>query len=248
MFASDAKAALIFFIYLATCAGLIALVDRLTGWPKEWIRKSYHLMITFSMLFLVMGFPNWSGAVLTLVGLMLFAFVVIRVAYKLQILQDLSIDRKKGSNEVSRQIFYLSVSFSGLLIVFWGILGAEWKFVAVLATMIWGFGDAAAALAGKFLGRTKLKAPFFDPKKTVEGALANVGASWIIAFLVLLVFTTVSWWVALVSAFILASVGSIIEAASRKGRDTIILPWSMAALAYPILQLLVFLDRWWRGG
>ncbi len=245
LLATDVVAAGAFFLYLLCSAGLIALTDRLTNTPREWIRKSYHIMIAISMLVLVYAFSTWTGAVVTLAGLMLFARFVISVAYRLHFLQDLAIDRKSGSAEVTRQIGYLTLSYSGLIVVFWGILGPEWRFIAVLVSLIWGFGDAAAALVGKFLGKHQLREPFFDPKKTVEGALANFIASGLTSFVVLQVFSSVAWWVAVVCALLLAGMSTIIEAASRDGRDTIILPWSLAALAYPVLLALTSIEKWW---
>ena len=242
---TDVAAAGVFFLYLLLSASLIALTDRLTNMPKEWIRKSYHIMIAMSMLVLVYAFPTWTGAVVTLAGLMLFARVVISVAYRLHFLQDLAIDRKSGSAEVARQIGYLTLSYSGLIVVFWGVLGSEWRFVAVLASLIWGFGDAAAAVVGKSLGKQQLRAPIFDPKKTVEGALANFIASGLTSFVVLQVLSSVAWWVAVVCALLLACMSTIIEAVSRDGHDTIILPWSLAALAYPVLLALTHIEKWW---
>ncbi len=247
MFATDLQAAAAFFSYLAGAAGLIALIDWLTRIPKEWIRKTYHLMITFAMLFLVLWFNGWYSALLTLLAILLLAFVLLRIAYRFGILQRLSVDRQKGVNEVSRQIIYLAISYSGLIILFWGLLGPEWKFLAILAVMVWGFGDAAAALVGRFLGRKKLKGPFFDPKKTVEGLLANAAASALISMFVLLVGSDVTLPVALASSVVLGAVGAVIEAASRRGRDTIVLPWSLAALAYPVLTLLRYVEGRWLG-
>ncbi|MCS7236900.1 MAG: phosphatidate cytidylyltransferase [Thermoguttaceae bacterium] len=71
----------------------------------------------------------------------------------------------------------LAMLYIGLLFSFLVQIRIVWGLRALLATLIAvKFGDTAAYIVGKAIGRSKL-APGLSPKKTVEGALGAVAAS-----------------------------------------------------------------------
>ncbi len=241
---SDLHAAGAILAYLALGAGLIALANRFLPIRREVIRKSYHIMICLCIVALVAWFDRWYAALLTLGAYLALAYVGIFALNRLGVFQRFSIDRAGGVQEVLRQIGYFILSVSLSITVFWGVFGSEWKFVSLIGFMAWGFGDAAAALVGREFGRMRLKLPFFDRRKTVEGSLAMFAASAAAMFTVLSVMTAYSWAVRSTASLILAAAGTVIEASSHRGQDTIYLPLSVSFLSIPVLILLISMERW----
>ena len=76
--------------------------------------------------------------------------------------------------ELRKQLIYVQLSFALLILIFWGVLGVDWRYVAAVAIMGWGFGDAAAALIGKAFGRRRVFHYLVDLGKTYEGTAAVI--------------------------------------------------------------------------
>ena len=134
--------------------------------PFEITRKLYHLVITLSILPLVKIFSTWYMAVLA-------AFLLVLIAYPALVLLEHStlyrrIAVERGSGEFKRSLIIVQVSIALLIIIFWGLHGEAWKYIAVVAVMAWGLGDAAAALVGKAIGRRRIVHPRIEGAKTYD--------------------------------------------------------------------------------
>lgn len=241
---SELHAAGAILLYLVVCASLIALANRFLPVRREVIRKSYHIMICFCIVALVSWFDRWYAALITLGTYLAVAYVGIWALHRTGLLKSFSVDRERGVSEVLRQIGYFFLSVALSVTIFWGLLGPEWKFISLIGFVAWGFGDAAAALVGREFGRMRLKLPLFDNKKTVEGALAMFAVSAAAVFGVLSLMTAYSWAVRSVASLILAAAGTVVEASSHRGQDTLYLPLSLSFLAVPVLILLISMERW----
>lgn len=137
-----------------------------------------------------------------------------------------SVNQKVG--EISTQV---------LLAVFWGGFGAEHKYIAVAAIMAWGPGDAVAAIVGKNFGKHKLQGKMIEGVKSVEGSVGMAVTSFLCTLPVLLTMSNLPWHISLLFAVVIAPIASLTELFTRKGFDTVTVPF-VSALILSLAMIL----------
>ena len=207
--------------------------------PFEVMRKIYHMAITLSIFPLVRFISTWYMAVLA-------AFLLVIIAYPLLVLVEsssfykrIAVEREGG--EFKRSLIIVQLSIALMIFVFWGLLGPEWKYVAVVAVMAWGFGDAAAALIGKNFGRRRIRHPRIEGMKTMEGTQAMYITAGLAIFFTLLIYAGQTWHVSLVVALLAAPVSAVVELFSNRGMDTITVPISTGLAVLSLMSLFSYL-------
>jgi phytol kinase len=132
-------------------------------------------------------------------------------------------------NSVGRKtlgVFYYALSITFLVAYFWSIKQPQY---AVIGVLVMAWGDGLAALVGTRWGKRTYQ--FMGSKKTLEGSLAMVGASYLVTFLVLAIASPIS-----ISSLLLpipiAIIAAILEAVSPGGTDNLSVPLVSAALCY----------------
>jgi CDP-diglyceride synthetase len=118
------------------------------------IKEMYHLVITLQIFPLVTLFSTWYAAALAAFTLVVLAYPVLALVEGSAAYRRIAVERKVGEFRSSLILVQLSVTL--LLFVFGGLLGSQWRYVAVVAVMAWGWGDAAAALVGQAFGRHRI--------------------------------------------------------------------------------------------
>jgi phytol kinase len=222
-------------------AGLLPLllVRKYLKLPFEVTRKMLHLMITLSIFPLVHLFSSWYAAVLATVALVLLIYPVLALAERARWYKRIAVEREGG--EFKRSLVIHQLSMATLLSVFWGVLGLDWQYVAVVAVMAWGFGDAAAALVGKAFGRRRIRHPRIEGAKTVEGTLSMAVVAGVAIFVTLLTYAGRPWTVSLAVALLVAPICSAVELFTPRGLDTITVPLSAAFAILPLMALFTSL-------
>lgn len=203
--------------------------------PFELTRKLYHLVITLSIFPLVKFFSAWYTAVLAAVLFAVLVYPLLLLVERSPLYRRIAVERAGG--EFKSSLLVVQASLALLLLIFWGLLGAEWKYVAVVAVMAWGLGDAAAALVGKNFGRRRIRHPRIEGTKTVEGTRAMFLTSALAIFLTLLLYAGQPWTLSAAVALLVAPVCALVELFSRRGLDTLTVPVS-AGLAVLTLMAL----------
>lgn len=201
--------------------------------PFELIRKTYHMVITLTILPLVTLFTHWYMAVLTALLLMVIAYPLLALVEKTSAYKRIAVERKGGEFKNSLVIVQLSMAL--MISVFWGLLGPEWKYIAVVAILAWGFGDAAAALIGKKFGRRKIQHPRIEGVKTLEGTQAMYFTAGLAIFLTLLFYAGQTFQVSLAVATLVAPVCAFVELFSNRGMDTITVPITTGLAVLPLM-------------
>lgn len=204
--------------------------------PFEITRKLYHLVITLSIFPLVTVFSTWTMALLAIFLFVLIVYPILMRVERASLYKRIAVERKGGEFKSSLLIVQLSMAL--LLFVFWGLLGDAFKYIAVVAVMAWGLGDAAASLVGKAIGRHRIHHPRITGAKTYEGTLAMFVTAGLAVFLTLLIYAGRPWLVCLSVALLVAPVCAIVELFTNRGMDTLTVPIStgLAVLSW----LLVF--------
>ena len=205
--------------------------------PFEITRKMYHLVITLSIFPLLKLFSSWYMAVLAAFMFVLMIYPLLMLFEGSSLYKRIAVERQSG--EFRKSFIIVQLSLGLLIFIFWGLLGVDWQYVAVVAVMAWGFGDAAAALVGKAFGRRRIQHPWIEGAKTYEGTFAMYVVAGLAIFLTLLVYAGQSWPVSLVVAALVAPVGATVEVFSRRGLDTLTVPLSVA---FSVLSLMFLID------
>lgn len=207
--------------------------------PHEVTRKMYHLVITLSIFPLVQLFSTWYLAVLATVLFTVIVYPFLMLVEKSSFYKRIATEREGGEFKSSLVIVQLSISL--VIFLVWGFLGPEWPYVAVVAVMAWGFGDAAAALVGRYLGRRPIEHPWIEGKKTREGTRAMYITAGLAIFFTLVLYAGQPWELSLLVALLVAPVCAIVELFSNRGMDTLTVPVSAALAILLLMHLFSFL-------
>ena len=118
--------------------------------------------------------------------------------------------------------------FAAATAVGWGIFGKP--LCTAAAILMWGTGDAAAALIGIPFGKHKIRLRFTDGKKSWEGTAAMFLVSLICGLAVFLLYCHFPFMKSLLPIFTGAIVGAITEACSPSEYDTVTVPAAILAV------------------
>lgn len=112
--------------------------------------------------------------------------------------------------------------FTVVIAASWGIFGQPQ--LAAAAIIMWGAGDAAAALIGIPFGKHKVRCKLTDGKKSWEGSLAMLLVSFAVGLVVLLFLKNAGVPKALLLSGVGALAGTAAELFSPSEYDTVTVP------------------------
>jgi phytol kinase len=228
-------------LYLGFIIGLglpLILLKAYFNLPFELTRKLYHMVVTLSIFPLVQIFDTWYMAVLAAFSLVLIAYPALALLENTSFYKRVAVERSGG--EFKRSLIVAQGSISLLLFVFWGLLGQEWQYVAVAAVMAWGLGDAAAALVGRAFGRHRIRHPWIEGTKTMEGTQAMFVTAGLAIFFTLLIYAGQPWLLSLAIALLVAPVCAIVELFSNRGMDTLTVPITAGLAVLSLITLFSY--------
>lgn len=221
---------LIYFVALASGAIVLRRFLRI---PNEVFRKLLHFILLGSLLVWMLAFPEWWMAAGTALVFAAAVYPLLKLAEHWQGYSAFVTERSAG--ELKRSLLVVFAMYALVAAICWGLL--EEKLLALCSIYAWGFGDAAAALVGKRLGRHGLTGRHIQGRKSVEGSLAMFIVSFL-AVLTLLVFRGgMRWYAYLVIAMIVAAVSAAVELFTRNGMDTITCPLAAMTALLPLVYV-----------
>ncbi len=209
--------------------------------PTEYVRKMHHVGYSLSIFILLQLFSTWYMAVGAAFLLVILGYPALLLLEKTAVYKRLFVDRSKNKGELRKQLIYVQLSFALLIYIFWGLLGTSWHYIAAVAVMAWGFGDAAAALVGTSIGRRRLIHRYIERAKTIEGTAAMIATASVALFLTLVFYAGLSWLPSLLITIVAAPVCGILELFSKKGLDTLTVPLGTSFIILPLAYLFMFL-------
>lgn len=237
----DVVATLLLFAYYVVTLALVPGLLRMAGAPQELVRKLQHVCYSWSVFLLVKLFSAWYVALAASALLVVVAYPTLWRLERSPLYRRLLVDRRPQGGELRAQLLLVQVSFGLLITVFWGILGTNWRYLVPVAVMAWGYGDAAAALVGKAAKSRVILSRFIDGPKTYAGTGAMVVAAALAMFFTLWVYGGKSWPVSLLTAVVVAPACALVELFSRRGCDTLTVPFTAATLMLPLVRWLSLL-------
>ncbi|MCC8182111.1 MAG: TSUP family transporter [Clostridiales bacterium] len=226
-------AVLVVFLLIAVCAALAGF--EFLHIDGEVRRKVLHTIAFLIILVILLASEHWYVPALLSVLFVAIVYPVLKICEKKPFYANLFQERTSG--EVRKSLVLLFGSSAALVTLFWGVLDSE--LTVLSAVLAWGLGDEAAALIGKRYGRHKIGWKFADRRKSYEGSCAMLCVSFAAALLSLWV-GGVPLAAAFCAAILSAAAASVTEAVTKKGYDTVTVPWVAAVIIWAVLTILRF--------
>ena len=215
-----------FIIYIIPCVAVVLPIKFFTKVPRFVFRKLLHLIAFTCTTFMIIVAESWQAAALTSCLIAVLLYPVLFMLEKCSWYNDLLVQKKPG--EIKTSLLMLFFMFAAVTAVSWGIF--DKPYAAVTAILMWGTGDAAAALVGIPLGKHKVNFKPADGKKTWEGTAAMLLVSFVCGLAVFLLYCNFPIGKAFLPIFAGAVIGSAAELFSPSEYDTVTVPVAILAV------------------
>ena len=216
----------VFILYVAPWLAVLIPIRFFTRLPNFVFRKLLHFVAFTCTTLMILSADSWQAAALTAVLIAVVAYPILAVLENAPWFDRLFLSKSPG--ETKRSCLMLMFMFAAVITVAWGCFGKP--VLAAAAILMWGTGDAAAALVGVPYGRHKVRSRLTDGKKSWEGSAAMLAVSFLSGMLILYYVQKLSFPQAVLSAGIGALLGTATELVSPSELDTVTIPVIIAAV------------------
>ena len=215
-----------FLYYVLLCLAILVPLRFLTNIPSFVFRKLLHFVAFTCVSVMILVSESWQAVALTSILIAVVVYPVLSALESAPWFEKLFVQKSPG--EIKRSLIFLFFMFALLIFVVWGVFGRP--HLAAAAILMWGCGDAAAALFGIPFGKHKVKSRFTDGKKSWEGSCAMLIVSFLAGVIILSLTQEMSFPQVLLSAFAGALFGTAAELFSPSEYDTVTVPVVIAAV------------------
>ena len=140
---------------------------------------------------------------------------------------------QKSPGEVKRSLLMVFFMFAAVIAVSWGLVHDP--NAAAAAILMWGVGDAAAALVGIPFGKHKVNFRPVNGKKSWEGSCAMFTAAALVGGVILCLCSGSFTGTSILCVLLMALAGTTAELLSPSEWDTVTVPVTMLAVALVLL-------------
>ena len=220
-----------FILYIIPCVIALLVIYFFCRVPKYVFRKCLHL-VAFSCVTVMIIFAEcWQAPVFASIIIIIAVYPLLSLAENIKGFSELFVQKSPG--EVKRSLVMLFGIFAVITAVSWGIFGK--KYAAAVSILMWGTGDAAAALVGIPWGKHKVISRFTDGHKSYEGSCAMLIVSFAVGLACLCFHGGLSFSRSLASAAAGALAGTLTELITPSEYDTITVPAAVLAVLLLLL-------------
>ena len=230
LMAESARLFGIYVAYVVIFAAILIVVRFTTKVPDYIFRKLLHVVAFTSILPLAFCTQDLRAALITQGVFLVLVIIALHIIESLPFYKKLFVEKSKHEVMVSFSAFFVLIGV--LLAIFW-----EHKYIAIGAIMAWGPGDAAAAIAGKNIGRHKVSGRFIEGVKSIEGTVAMAITSFAFTLATLLILSPLAWYTAIAFSLLTAAASAAAELFTKYGFDTVTCP----AVSALILSLTILI-------
>jgi len=218
-------------LYIIPCVLVILPIRFTTKIPSFVFRKLLHLIAFTCFTVMLISADNWQSAALTSVLIAVVVYPILSLVEHESWYPYLFVQKSPG--EVKRSLLMLFFMFAAVITVSWGFLNEPEA--AAAAILMWGTGDAAAALIGIPYGKHKIMSPPINGHKSWEGSVSMFIVSFLAGFGLLTLHFGLPASHTAAAVFFGAIAGSITELLSPSEWDTVTTP---AAILLILLIML----------
>ena len=216
----------IFFAYVIPSLAILFPIRFFTKIPAFVFRKLLHIVaFTFASL-MILASQSWQASALSALIAGVLIYPILSICEKEAWYANLLVQKNPG--EIKRSMIMIFSVIAAIVAIVWGFFGQQ--IIAATAILMWGTGDAAAALIGVPLGKHKVKCRWTESKKSWEGSAAMLVISFLCGLLTLLLAQKMAIPRALCSAGCAALFGTAAELFTPSEYDTITVPETVAVV------------------
>ena len=216
----------VLIVFLVPALMILLPVRFLTKLPSFVFRKLLHFVAFTSVSLMILAAKSWQAAALTSVLIAIVVYPILAAFENKPWYGKLFVQKTPG--EIKRSLLLLFLMFAALITVAWGLF--DQPQLATTSILMWGTGDAAAALIGIPCGKHKVHSRLTDGKKSWEGSLAMFAVS-LLSGIIMLLFTQDMGFLRLLLIASFASVlGTATELFSPSEYDTVTVPIVIVAV------------------
>lgn len=217
--------------YIIPAVLVLLLIYFFTKVPPFVFRKLLHAVAFTCFTVMLLSAEDWMAAAVTSIGIAVLLYPVLALVEKEKWYGKIFVEKSPG--EIKMSLLKLFFMFAVVITAAWGIF--DKRQAAAAAILMWGVGDAAAALIGIPFGRHKVRFQPVCGRKSWEGTAAMFAASFLIGMAMLMLNYDYKAAEAAMSVFPGAVVGAATELISSSEWDTVTVP--VAILAVLLLTL-----------
>lgn len=162
-------------LYLIPCVLILLPIRFLTKVPSFVFRKLLHMVAFTCFTVMLLAAESWQAAALTSVIAAVVIYPLLTMIEKERWYETLFVQKSPG--EIKRSLLMLFFMFAGVIAIAWGVFGKP--HAAAAAILMWGMGDASAALVGVPFGKHKVNLNSTSRKKSWEGSAAMLIVSFL---------------------------------------------------------------------
>lgn len=214
-----------FLEYIVIGAVSLLVLRRFCKTPHYIFRKLLHLVAFSSAVAIVMIADSWIAASIAAVLFAAIVYPVLRLVENRPWFDGLFVQKQRG--EIKLSLILLFVTVAAVIALAWGAFGE--RYLAATAILMWGVGDAAAAIVGTRRGKHIVHFRLADGKKTWEGSTAMFLAALLCGVFSLHLLSALPWDRSLLLALPSAIIAAFVELISHKGNDTVTVPAAVTA-------------------
>lgn len=218
-------------LYIVPCVLVLLPIRFLTKVPSFVFRKLLHIVAFTCFTVMMLAAKSWQSAALTSVIIAVLVYPLLSLFEKESWYGMLFVQKSPG--EVKRSLLMLFFMFAAVITVSWGHFHNP--HAAAASILMWGVGDAAAALVGIPFGKHKVKISFLNGKKSWEGSCAMLLAATIIGSSLLSLYCGYDAGLSWKCALAMALPGTLVELVSPSEWDTVTVPVLMLIVALLLL-------------
>lgn len=225
---ADCFGRLILFIF--PCVLVLLPIRFLTKVPSFVFRKLLHIVAFTCFTVMMLLAESWLAVALTSVIIALVIYPMLAAFEGKSWYAKLFVEKSPG--EIKKSLLMLFFMFAAVIAVAWGLLGKP--YIASAAILMWGTGDAAAALVGIPFGKHKIGFPPINGRKSWEGTAAMFIVSFLAGYLLLCLWGGYPFGIVPV-VLLGALVGAAAELFSSSEWDTVTVPTAVLTVLLLLL-------------
>ncbi len=214
-------------LYIVPCVLVLLPIRLFTPVPSFVFRKMLHIVAFTCFTVMMINAEGWQPAALTCIVVAVSVYPILTLFEGESWYPRLFVQKSPG--EIKKSLLMLFFMFAAVITVSWGIF--DNPHAASTSILMWGVGDATAALVGIPFGKHKVSFKLADNKKSWEGSCAMLVASTLTGTLLLGVHYEYPMGASLCCALTMALVGTATELFSDSEWDTVTVPVAMLVVA-----------------
>ena len=219
------------FLFIIPCVLVLLPIRFLTRVPSYIFRKLLHMIAFTCFTVMMLTAEGWECAALTSVIVAVLIYPLLSLFEQESWYDNLFVQKSPG--EIKRSLLMLFFMFAAVIAVAWGFFHDP--HAAAAAILMWGVGDAAAALVGIPLGKHKVYFKPVNGKKSWEGSGTMFAASTLVGITFFCAYCNYSPGAAVPCALVMGAAGTFAELISPSEWDTVTVPVVMLAVALGLL-------------